>query len=178
MTEWLQSKCFPSGYEHFFPHPCAEAITWHPDCYKEHKYVRVRRCVTSAVWRCADLSSSALFLNSLSPGVLKLPYGKFFLGKSCTSYFSFLSRFYFWLRAANLLPASWYDLIGFCFLNDLKKLKKGERRQSDGASVEFKNLIFLLIYLLFMLFYYFSSISLSYILWKTKYHIDQHYWIF
>lgn len=39
--------------------------------------------------------SLALFLNSLSPGVLKLSDGKFFLGNSYTSYFSFLSHFIF-----------------------------------------------------------------------------------
>lgn len=47
---------------------------------------------------CSDVLISlslALFLNSLSPGVLKLSDGKFFLGNSYTSYFSFLSTFYF-----------------------------------------------------------------------------------
>lgn len=45
---------------------------------------------------CSDALNSlslAFFLNSLSPGVLKLSDGKFFLGNSYTSYFSFLSHF-------------------------------------------------------------------------------------
>lgn len=44
---------------------------------------------------CWSLSALALLLNSLSPGVLKLSDGKFFLGNSYTSYFSFLSHLIF-----------------------------------------------------------------------------------
>ncbi len=55
-------------------------------------------CVFAGAWpmRCSDALISlslALFLNSLSPGVLKLSEGKFFLGNTYTSYFSFLSHF-------------------------------------------------------------------------------------
>lgn len=65
-------------------------------------------CVCAGVWPmwCSDALISlsvALFLNSLSPGVLKLPDGKFFLGNSYTSYFSFLSHFFFFIFDCVLL---------------------------------------------------------------------------
>jgi len=60
----------------------------------------VSMCVCAGVWPmwCSDVLISlslALFLSSLSPGVLKLSDGKFFLGNSYTSYFSFLSHLIF-----------------------------------------------------------------------------------
>lgn len=48
----------------------------------------------------------AVFLNSLSPGVLKLSDGKFFLGNSYTSYFSFLSHLIF-DRALPIFAVIW-----------------------------------------------------------------------
>lgn len=92
---------------------CAELVIRHLNScrVKQRASVSKGMCVCAGVWPmwCSDalLSLSlALFLNCLSPGVLKLPDGKFFLGNSYTSYFSFLSHFffffYFWLCAANL----------------------------------------------------------------------------
>lgn len=76
--------------------------SWHLDScrVKQGAFVSKRMCACAGVWPmwCSDVPISlslALFLNSLSPGVLKLPDGKFFLGNSYTSYFSFLSHFIF-----------------------------------------------------------------------------------
>lgn len=146
--ELLQSERFPCcrGFWAFCFPPVRSARHLTPRLlYKARESARVRACAQvcdlCGVAMCWSLGGLALFLNSLSPGVLKLPDGKFFLGKSCTSYFSFLSRFYFWLCFANLLPASgWVEnyLMIFFFLDTFlfggkmicgeKKKKKKEIR--------------------------------------------------
>lgn len=60
--------------------------------------------------RCSDVLISlslALFLNSLSSGVLKLPDGKFFLGNSYTPYFSFLSHILFLYYVLLIFAVIW-----------------------------------------------------------------------
>lgn len=86
--------------------------------------------------RCSDpLISLSLFLNSLSPGVLKLSDGKFFLGNSYTSYFSFLSHFIFdcvllifvviWIGGKTLIG---WSAVTLCVLPSIKIISNDENK--------------------------------------------------